>query len=691
MGLINFPGARSPVYIDFVGTLDGASASGTHDSGPIGITGEHRDSADPLDMVLSNIGDVVLRYDPDGTLTWASPSLQAVLGFAPDEVVGTKFDAAPDVGSDPARQAILAAMADHGDLVHTRALARHRDGSLRWMAGTTRMIWNDDGSLAFTVACVRDVTDEVSAQADLAAARAQLQATLDSALDPHVLLKAVRDGQGQIIDVVYAAVNPAAERYFGVRSAELVGQLLSVKFPHHAASMLTRYIEVIQTGQPLQFDDLPLPSGPTGEQRFFDVRGVRVAEAISLTWRDVSERHKAAQALAESERLARLLAENSSDFVMLLSPEGVIEWVSPSVTTVVGWQPEEVVGHSPADLYPTEESGAVAQVIADALSGQPAAGRRLMLCADGSLRWVWRNVRPISDDSGNVVALVSSFRDIQAEVEAETALREAEQRYRSLVASLGTGVLLHDNQGRILEANAAAEQIIGLPLEVMRGQTSDPVTWRVVHADGSAYPADSHPTMLALRTGEPVRNAVMGMYRPDGSFRWLITNAEPLRSAPGAAPDGVVASFSDITELQEARRALAESEDRYRLLAENASDVVFRCSTEAVLEWVSPAAREMLGWPAEEMIGLRMTDYVHPDDLPVMRNASVALDAGEPTSYEARFRRAGGGYRWLTVTARTVYDNDGRPIGRVGSCRDATAAQEARALPDCWTAGRSAR
>lgn len=144
--------------------------------------------------------------------------------------------------------------------------------------------------------------------------------------------------------------------------------------------------------------------------------------------------------------------------------------------------------------------------------------------------------------------------------------------------------------------------------------------------------------------------------------------------------DGSVILFGaarDVTAQVEAERTATESREMYRLLAENASDMVWRTNLDAVVEWVSPSVATVMGWTPAEMIGTRILDQVHPDDIERVRNATIVANEGERVSFEARYLCKDEVYRWLEVTARPLMDANGTVIGKAGSCRDVHSEIEA--------------
>jgi two-component system, cell cycle sensor histidine kinase and response regulator CckA len=141
---------------------------------------------------------------------------------------------------------------------------------------------------------------------------------------------------------------------------------------------------------------------------------------------------------------------------------------------------------------------------------------------------------------------------LQAEIEerkrVETALRDSESRYRSVVAALREGIVLQNRDGRILACNSNAEKILGLSEAQMMGRTSMDPNWCTIHEDGSPFPGEQHPTMVSLQTGQPCNDVVMGVHKPNGDLRWIMVNSQPLFMPGATQPYAAVASFVDITE-----------------------------------------------------------------------------------------------------------------------------------------------
>ena len=268
----------------------------------------------------------------------------------------------------------------------------------------------------------RDVTDRVAAAESARLDRERLQATLDSLLDPHVDLRAVRDGDGRIIDFIYEGANAAACAYNGVARDELLGRCLLEFLPGQAADgLLAIYAEVVDTGRPAVMDDFRYPLEVGGQEMWFDMRVNRVGEGLSVTWRDVTGRHEAMTALADSEARYRILAENASDIVAHLRGTTIV-WVSPAVTRLLGWDPSEVIGLDATDIVHPEET----QALRDRMEViQPADLTRLrqrLRARNGAFHWFEVQGSPLIGSDGVPDGRVAAFRIVDDEVAAQTAL-----------------------------------------------------------------------------------------------------------------------------------------------------------------------------------------------------------------------------------------------------------------------------
>ena len=165
------------------------------------------------------------------------------------------------------------------------------------------------------------------------------------------------------------------------------------------------------------------------------------------------------------------------------------------------------------------------------------------------------------------------------------------------------------------------------------------------------------------------------MHRHDGELRWFSVNARALRD--GDAVTGVVSTFVDVTEQQNMVAALAESEQRFRLLAENAGDLITSIDPHGRRTYVSPSCRALLGYEPNELIGRIALDIVHPDDRErSSRYFRSMLEQGRASS-EVRFLHKDGHAIWFETRGRAVCDEHGTVVELQTVARDVTERRQA--------------
>jgi diguanylate cyclase (GGDEF)-like protein/putative nucleotidyltransferase with HDIG domain len=254
-----------------------------------------------------------------------------------------------------------------------------------------------------------------------------------------------------------------------------------------------------------------------------------------------------------------------------------------------------------------------------------------------------------------------------------------------VVAGLREGVVLYAASRRIVAANAAAQELLGVSFDAMRGAMSGDPLWRCLRADGTPFPAAELPSSVAFATGAPVDAVVVGVQRGDGGVVWLQVSARPILR--GGELAGVVATLGDVTAeraladaASAATRELAETEAKllsvlasiddylyaWRYYPDGTVDVAFESLPAAEFLASDDATDPEQGWRAA----------VHPEDLAAF-DAAV-LDAqrrGESGEHRYRIVSADGRTRWLHERWRTRRLDDGSTLGE-GIVSDVTQSVE---------------
>jgi len=185
----------------------------------------------------------------------------------------------------------------------------------------------------------------------------------------------------------------------------------------------------------------------------------------------------------------------------------------------------------------------------------------------------------------------------------ETSLNESENKYRFLFETMAQGVVYHAADGKIINANPAAQRILGLTLDQIQGRNSLDSSWNAIHEDGSPYPEETHPAMVALQTGKPVFNSVMGVIKPnDEKYLWIDIDAIPQFRPGEDKPYQVYATFVDITERKQAEEVLREKNAKMESIL-RAAPIGIGVVSNRILVEVNQRISEMTGYSHEELLG----------------------------------------------------------------------------------------
>lgn len=374
-------------------------------------------------LVAENASDVVFRANLDGVTEWISATVKPLLGWDQGDLIGRPFKGF--VHPDDLSLLLQADAAfNRGEVMHFRLRVLRREGSYHWVDVTARGTRDAQGRVIGIVGSWRDIQAEVDNDQANAQATTRLAAAMDSLIDPHVVLQASRDESGAIVDFIYVAANQAACRYMLLSSDQLIGRSVLELLPGHRSSgLLAMYIQALETGQPVLLNDFVYPHEILAEERHFDVRGVPQGEEISFTWRDVTERYQAAQELLASEEAYRLLAMNSSDVVIRVR-DGRAIWISPSLKTSFGWDPEEWREEPFTGQVNPDDRATCEQAIEAASRNETRTTRLRVGARDGRWHWVRMRSSPYVDATGHTDGVVLTLGIIDTEVTAEQQLQQ---------------------------------------------------------------------------------------------------------------------------------------------------------------------------------------------------------------------------------------------------------------------------
>jgi PAS domain S-box-containing protein len=167
--------------------------------------------------------------------------------------------------------------------------------------------------------------------------------------------------------------------------------------------------------------------------------------------------------------------------------------------------------------------------------------------------------------------------------------------------STDVGMVLQLADGSIQACNSRAEKLLGMTVEQMQGNTSINCPWQTVREDGSDFPGEMHPAMVALQTGEPCSNVIMGFYQPQGELIWLKIDSQPLFQGDRSTPYAVVTTFIEIGQ-PEPQFGDAPAQQESDTL-ESISDGFFALDRDWRFTYVNSQAARWLNRLSKDLIG----------------------------------------------------------------------------------------
>ncbi len=281
----------------------------------------------------------------------------------------------------------------------------------------------------------------------------------------------------------------------------------------------------------------------------------------------------------------------------------------------------------------------------------------------------------VRDEQGQIYRLVGTTLNITERKQAEEALTKSERRFRAIFNSMFQFIGLLEPDGTLLEANETALKFGGLQAEEVIGRPFWEIRW----------------WQTSPQTREQLREAIARAARWEfvrysvdvlGAGDRLATidfSLKPFQDEQGKVvlliPEG-----RDITEAKQAQQALKNSEERYRLIAENSSDLISIQTSEGIYRYVSPAFRQLLGYEPEQMVGHSMYEFFHPEDAATWQKTSP-LTSQLPQSYthSYRIRCQDGRYIWFETTNRNIYHPTQQIQEIISIARDITERKQAEA------------
>ena len=470
----------------------------------------------------------------------------------------------------------------------------------------------------------------------------------------------------------FVAFNRAAEEMFEIAREQVLGKLLWEVSPAILGTEFDRrYRLAMSNREEQQFESYSIRR----PDRYHEVRAFPLGEGIGVAFKDATDRQNILQTLRRRElELARVQEIGGLGGMRVDLAGAFTGYRSPEYLRLHGLPPDAgVETHEDwaRRIHPDDRSRAVEHFLRVVAGDdtQYKSEYRIIRPSDGAVRWI-RAVGEIErDENVAPIALVGAHMDITDRKLAEQEALESEEKLRAIADALPVLISYVDKDQIFRFANKAYETWFERPLSAVLGR-------QVREVMSPAMYEARRPYLERALAGESVSYEV-DFVRSTGALATQVVHV-PHRDASGRTL-GVYVVVSDISERKIAEQKIAESEARFRAIANSAPVLIWVTGAEEKREFVNQAYLDFLGLTYAEALDFDWRRALHPDDLPRILAEEPAIEPSvRIVTVEARYRRSDGEWRWLRSESQPRWGATGEHVGFIGVAHDVTEAKKAQ-------------
>lgn len=589
----------------------------------------------------------------------------AQLGYSAAELMGKSvLDVFVEADREAAATYLGQCLKEPGRVFHWELRKSRKDGSWLWAKETARAVLTADGRKVVLVVC-EDITERRWVEEELARQRVFLRSVID--INPHMVF--VKDRQGRFL-----LANQAVADNAGTSLENLLGKTDADFAPAEQAELFRRDdLEVMNTGQPKFVRNEPLT----------DARGrLHWLETIKLPFQlehgqyqqvlgvatDITERVRVEAALRESEARYRQLIETAEEGVWVLDIDGNTSLVNAKMTALLGYSSSEMIGR-PIFAFMSEESRALAELAFDPRRlGLKESHDFRFRRQDGSDLWAIVAASPILDLEGRYAGALGMITDITTRKHAERELNHTVSLLQTTLESTADGILVVDRNGHIVSFNKRFGDMWRIPLAILETRDDEAA---IAHVLNQLVNPNAFVRRVRELYAEPEADSFDVLEFKDGQVFERYSHPQWL----DGVPIGRVWSFRDVTQRLRAEEAVHQTEEKYRMMFENAVEGIFQSTPSGRFLTVNPAMARMLGYESPEDLITHTTDI--PNQLyvePQLRDRITRMleELGSVQGFVFQAYRKDGSTLWISVSARAVRAENGELLYYEGTTEDIT-------------------
>ncbi|MGB3635393.1 MAG: PAS domain S-box protein [Rubrobacteraceae bacterium] len=598
----------------------------------------------------------------DGKYFRVNRSMCEILGYSEEELLNSSY-------FDLTHPEDLETSRDHdrklqrGEIESYRLEKRyvHADGHTVWVTLSVSLVRDQENQPSHFISQIQDVSDRVEAEKSLRESEERFRSLSKATFEGIAI---TRDGEileaNEALSVMFGYDVSQAP---GASVMDFIAQESREQVQHQVSTGSEESYEVVGVKK----DGTRLDLEIRARESLYQGRTVRVAAV-----RDITERKRAEVKLRESETRYRTLVEQIPAVIYTddVDETNSAMYRSAHVREILGYEPEDFLS-SPDFwqdlLHPDDRERVLAENERTNETGEPFKIEYRMITRDDSVVWVRDEAHLIRDEEGKPKFWQGVFVDITARKQAEKTLAESEARFRTLFDQTAVGVCVADLDRRLIETNAAYQEITGYSAEELVGVS----TLELTHPEDRTGETDTGKGLVSGSYDSYQRDK--RYVRKDGEVVWANAASSLVKDEQGK-PRFIMGVVEDVTERRRADEELREAEERFRAIFEQAAMGISIATPERILVETNRAYQEMVGYSRDELVGKPIAELTHPDDISEDEGLNEELLGGEVDRYqrEKRYVCKDGRAIWVRPTITTVKDAEEQPLFLIGMVEDIT-------------------
>jgi PAS domain S-box-containing protein len=405
-------------------------------------------------------------------------------------------------------------------------------------------------------------------------------------------------------------------------------------------------------------------------------------QKIANLERTESERKRAEKVLQESEEKYRSLLDNASDAIFLADVEGNLQEANKKAEEILGYSREEISGIHISRIHPEEVFGKIKDIFNEIITkGSGYVNDVPILRKDGTIIPVDITGSLVERDGTKV--LQGIFRDITERKRVDAALKQSEERYRTILEEIEEGYQEVDLSGNFTFFNESFRKIFGYSEDELLGSN-----FRRYAADEETVDRVYRAYNQMYRTRNPLKRFEWDIITENGTRRSIEFSASLLRDGEGHRR-GFRGIVRDVTARKQAEETLQESENRFRLLAESARDTIWTTDMSLQYTYMSPYVKHTLDYTPEELIAKPLNEIMTPASLELCMQVFAEEMEIEKRENKDLFRsriievehiHRNGNIVWAEIKMTFMRNAAGQAVGILGYTRDITEHKQAEEM-----------